>query len=241
MKEKTDVRGKIGELLWISLLTRPDLSFEVNALSSEIANGTIKTARDINKLLKKAKSTRNILRFIKLGDLSKLKVKVYADASFCNQDSSKTRSTAGRVVLLENKECLVYVVSWKTRKIARVCRSVKGAETRALEEALDDGVNTARLLKEIYSGNIDLKNPQQIPVEASTDSKSLWESIHNTRQCKEKLLRNSIASIKDLLDLKMVNKISWVPTDKQLADCLTKKGKKATWLLKVSSKNRLEN
>ena len=102
-------------------------------------------------------------------------------------------------------------------------------------------MNTARLIKEIYEGKIDLKNPQQIPVEAMTDSKSLWDSIHNTRQCEEKLLRNTIAAIKELIERKMLKDVHWVPTDKQLADCLTKMGKNANWLLKVASRNNLEN
>ena len=40
--EKKQARGKIGALLWISLITRPDLSFDVNVLSSEVASGTVK-------------------------------------------------------------------------------------------------------------------------------------------------------------------------------------------------------
>ena len=162
-KEKKEVRGKIGELLWISLMTRPDLSFDVNILSSEVAHGNVKTAKCINTLLTKAQTTRNILKFRRLGNISNLVVKVFADASYCNQDS-RTRSTAGRVVLIENKvKGLVNVVSWKTKKIARVCRSVKGAETRALEDALDDGVNTARLIDEIYTRKIDLKKSHANP------------------------------------------------------------------------------
>ena len=142
--------------------------------------------------------------------------------------------------MMENKEeNTVNIASWKTKKIGRVCRSVKGAETRALEEAIDEAVHTARIVNEIYIGKIDLKNPAQIPVEALTDSKSLWESVHNTRQCEEKLLRNSIAGIKEMMELGMVKSIEWVPTDKQLADCMTKKGKKAEWLLRVASENTL--
>ena len=72
-----------------------------------------------------------------------------------------------------------------------------------------------------------------------TDSKSLWDSIYNTKQCEERLLRNSIASIKQMIELEMVRSVKWVPTDKQLADCMTKKGKKADWLLKVASRNSL--
>ena len=88
---------------------------------------------------------------------------------------------------------------------------------------------------------IDLKNPKQIPVIAKTDSKSLWESLHNTRQCEEKLLRSTIAGIKELMMHGNVQSIEWVPTDQQLADCMTKTGTyaKAKWLLAVANRNRL--
>ena len=125
------------------------------------------------------------------------------------------------------------------KKIGRVCRSVKSAETRALEEAIDDGVNIARLVSEIYTGSVNLKNPSQISVQAFTDSKSLWESLHNTRQCEEKLLRNSIAGLKELMELQMVDDVQWVPITKQLANCMTKRGNNSKWLLSVASKNKL--
>ena len=238
-KEKKAARGKIGALLWISLISRPDLSFAVNRLSSEVSDGKVKTVKEINRLVKQSKSKRNSLRFTKLGDISKLTVRVYADASLSNQDDG-IRSTAGRVIMIENKEeSKVNVISWKTKKISRVCRSAKGAETRALEDALDDGVNTARIIKEVYEGRIDLKNPAQIPVVAYTDSKSLWESLHNSRQCEEKLLRNSISGIKELMEHGEVKKVNWVPTAEQMADCMTKKNKKAEWLLSVASDNVL--
>ena len=106
------------------------------------------------------------MRFSKLGKVEDLVVKEYADASFGNQDN-------GKLMLLENKNNnVVNVVSWKTRKISRVCRSVKAAETRALEEGIDEAVSTARLISEIYTGRVNLKNPNQIPVEAVTDCKS---------------------------------------------------------------------
>ena len=81
-----------------------------------------------------------------------------------------------------------------------------------------------------------------MPVIAKTDSKSLWENLHNTRQCEEKLLRNTIASMKELLQLGMVSSVDWVSTDNQLADCMTKKGtfKKADWLLSVARTNKLD-
>ena len=220
-------------------MTRPDLSYDINAVSSLVSRANLKTVKDLNRIVSKAKESRNIIRFVKMGDIRSLSLKVYADASFGNQEEG-TRSTGGRVILLENESGgIVNIASWKTKKISRVCRSVKGAETRAMEDALDEAVHLARLIQEIYTGKIDLRNPGQLPVVAVTDCKSLWESIHNTRQCEEKLLRNSIAGLKDLISLGMVKDVKWVSTDKMLADCMTKKGKKADWLMKVSSENIL--
>ena len=74
-----------------------------------------------------------------------------------------------------------------------------------------------------------------------TDNKSLWESILNTRQCEERMLRSTIASIKELLTMKMIEKIQWVPTHKQLADGLTKKGRRSDWLMNVLESNSLKS
>ena len=239
-REKKEARAKIGEILWLSLMTRPDLSYDVNLLSSQISRATVSTIMELNKLVTKVKKCKqNYLRFAKLGNISELTVKVYADASFGNRDEG-TRSTEGRIVLLQNAEKdVVNISGWKTKKISRVCRSVKAAETRALENAIDDAVNTARVIKEIYTGKINLRNPEQIPVDAFTDSKSLWESIHNSRQCEEKMLRNCIANIKEMKQLGYLRSVTWVPTNKQLADCMTKQNNKADWLLSVSTSNKI--
>ena len=108
---------------------------------------------------------------------------------------------------------------------------------------LRQAVNTARIIKEVCLGNTDLKNPKQLPVIAKIDNKSLWENLHNTRQCDEKLLRNTIAGIKELMELGIVSAVDWVPTNIQLADCMTKKGtdKKADWLLAVARTNKLSS
>ena len=183
--------------------------------------------------MERAKSEMIKLRFTYLGPKEYLKINLFTDASFNNQDS-KLRSTEGRVLLLENdKSNKVNVFSWKTKKIVRICRSVKGAETHALENGLDEAVHYARMVHEIYSGNINLKKPQQIKVQAKTDNKSLWESLNNTRQCEEKLLRNSIALMKEMMDSCEVKNIDWVDTNSMLADSLTKRGGSSSWIRAV--------
>ena len=235
--ERKTIRRVVGELLWVSLMTRPDLSFEVNKLSSNILNATIKELKDAKRLVERAKSEPINLNFTRLGPREHLKIKLFTDASFNNQDN-KLRSTEGRVILLENKLTnKSNMFSWKTKKIARICRSVKGAETRALESGLDEAVHFARMVHEIYEGKDNLKKSKQIYVEAKTDNKSLWENLNNTRQCDEKLLRNSIALIKEMVECKEVKTIDWVETSAMLADTLTKRGGNSSWIRSVIARN----
>ena len=94
-------------------MTRPDLAYDVNVLASDVSKGTKITARKMNRIIQKAKSKHEVLRFTRLGNISDLIVKVFTDASYNNQDG-QVRSTEGRVVLIENpKQELVSVASWK--------------------------------------------------------------------------------------------------------------------------------
>ena len=238
--ERRTIRRVVGELLWVSLMTRPDLSFEVNDLSSNIVTATVKDLKDAKRLVEKAKLEPVTLTFTRLGPMEELRIKIYTNASFNNQDR-KLKSTEGRVLVLENSrssKCNVF--SWKTKRIARICRSVKAAETRALESGLDEAVHYARMVHEIYEGEVNLKHPKQIEVTALTDNKGLWENLNNTRQCEEKLLRNSVALIKQMVESKEVSRIDWVETSEMLADTLTKRGGNGRWLNNVISNNVLK-
>ena len=82
-----------------------------------------------------------------------------------------------------------------------------------------------------------MRNPNQIVVEAFTDNKGLWDNWHNTRQCDEKLLRNSIALIKEMMEKNEVKSVNWVETSRMLADILTKKGGNGSWIRDVVSRN----
>ena len=53
--ERKTIRRVVGELLWVSLMTRPDLSFEVNRLSSNISVATVKDVKDAKRLVERAK------------------------------------------------------------------------------------------------------------------------------------------------------------------------------------------
>ena len=82
-------------------MTRPDLSFDVNILSGNMKGSTVKTAKETNRIFKRTKSRKDVVQFVPLDPISTLQIKVYTDASFRNRDD-QTKSTAGRVLMLEN-------------------------------------------------------------------------------------------------------------------------------------------
>ena len=135
--------------MWVSLMTRPDLSFEVNQLSTNISNATIRDLKDARRLVEKAKLDPIALNFTEISELQDLKLKLYCDASFNNQEQ-KVRSTEGIVLMLESKvSSKANIFLWKTKKISKICRSVKAAKTRSLEDGLDEAIHYARMVKEI--------------------------------------------------------------------------------------------
>ena len=85
------------------MMTRPDLSFDVNELSSKISDATVKELKDARRLVQKAKEDPLDLKFTKLGSKENMRIALYTDTSFNNQEN-KVRSTEGRVLMIENQE-----------------------------------------------------------------------------------------------------------------------------------------
>jgi hypothetical protein len=216
---RTVLRAAVGRLLYLNL-TRPDLAFRTNFLS-RVPPGTdlrekIKEARELTS---EAKKTPLEIKYGKLGQLEKLSLEVYADASFGGIDKG-LKSTEGHIILLRGDSDKCAPISWRSKLITRVCKSAKSSETIALENVMDTAIGIGRQLRQIQTGIVD-KRPADI--HAFTDSASLVESIKSTKPVDEGNMRVSIHRIQDHLDHKDVKSVNWVPTHMMLADPLTKK------------------
>ena len=121
-------------------------------------------------------------------------------------------------------------ILWKSRKIQRVVRSTLAAETLAMEEALEECFIIRSMLLEIYKR--DAKSGL-FPIHCYTDSKLLLESVHSTKTLKEKRLKVDVCVIREMLEKKEIESINWCPSNRQLADCLTKSSASSTKLMSV--------
>ena len=114
-------------------------------------------------------------------------------------------------------------IEWKSNKIKRVCRSTLAAESYALYDGLSAAIVIKKALVEIFP-YVD------VPVYVKVDCKALIEALHSTSPVEEKLLRLTIAAIKQLVaEFNLF--FSWVPGCLQLADGMTKRGASGADLL----------
>jgi len=124
-------------------------------------------------------------------------------------------------------------IYWKSGVIRKVCLSPKAAETRSMVKIVDDSICLARQISSLL--NINLK------VKEFTDSRPLLESLGSSGQIEEKLLRQSIASLKQNLEEGEIEQYSWISGNEIVADVFTKQGSERSTLEEILSKNEFRH
>lgn len=229
-------RALTGQLSWAAGNTRPDLAFDVRELATRNKHATLDDLRNANKILKKAKLEQVKVKYGKLGDWEKLNIVAYTDSSYRNAESG-TKSVGGRVIFLMNENGDCCPLGWKSKTIQQVCKSVKTAETRSLEQGAEDAIFLSQMFYELYTG----KSKGRIPVKMNIDSKTLHDSLLSTKQVEEKTIRHLVAWIKQQVTEGIIKNVGWVSTDEMLADVFTKKNVKTDIILDVFSKGISKN
>ena len=205
-----------GKLLWLSLQTRPDISFDVCQLSNHLADPNVQDIIQMNKLIKKLQNEPNISLYFKPIDFKAAKLKVYSDAAYANLP--KHGSQCGYIIFLSDIEDKVEnPIAWKSVKIDRVCQSALSAEGLALVKAVDHAIFIQETVKSII-------NSQHGPlIECYIDSKSLHEILLKTKDPEEKRLICILAPLRDSISHGEIT-IFRIDSKQMPADILTKRG-----------------
>ena len=212
--------------------TRPDISFDVSSIAVSLKNATYKDIANINKVIRKVKNHHLSLQFFGLGKATK--IVAYTDAAFANL--SDGGSQGAYLIFLVNKSGHCSLLSWKSKRIVRIVRSALAAECLALSECIDAAIYTSMLYKQLMFGDMKSTVPE---IEIITDSRSLCDAIKSVKNVSERRLRVDIGAVKEALKRNDIHKISWVKSNLQLADCLTKHGASNEKLLQVLKCNKL--
>ena len=212
-QEYGQFRSLCGKLLWLSLQTRPDISFEVCQLSNHLSDANVQDIISINKLVKKLQSEEPISLVFKALNLSKLKLKVFADAAYGNLP--KHGSQCGYIVFMSD-DIIQNPIVWKSVKIERVCQSALGAEALSLIKAVDHAIFIQQTLK------LMTKTMEHIPIDCYTDNKSLVEMLHKTKDPEERKLICNIAPLRENIERGEIT-VTRIDTKEMPADILTKR------------------
>ena len=111
-----------------------------------------------------------------------------------------------------------------------MCKSTLAAESLALVE----GLESAELLKAQWNEIVK----REVPIVCMTDCKSLLDAVKTTNTLDDKGLRIPMACLRQRFNNNEVCYV-WVPTNLQLADCLTKAGASSALLREVLEQGKL--
>ena len=191
------LRARIGQLLWISNHTRPDISSDVSILGSRLIDATINELQAVNKLINEIKDNQYTLSYQPL-DLQ-FKILLFTDAAFGN--SSDRGSQGSHVIFLVDQHNKFNLISWQCKHIEHIVHSTLAAETIAMMHGVEPAVYISVLLKELHP---QLNN---IPIEIYTDSKPLYDALKSQKYVSDKRLRIDIGALKEMLHNKEIDKI----------------------------------
>ena len=104
-KERSQYHQLIGQLNWITNMTKPEFSFEVCYASTIVNSATISDITKLNKVLKHSKSEKSYIKFPSLS-IDSLSIRIYTDASFNNLPN--IGSQGGQILFItgnKNRSC----------------------------------------------------------------------------------------------------------------------------------------
>ena len=225
--KNTEFRGKIGQLNWLSTISRLDLAMQTRYASALVTTATTKDAIFVNKIIKQAKNTRYSIKFPSF-NLETLILITYTDASYNNLPNGGSQGSY--IVFLSDGNNSA-PIRWHSGKLKRKVKSTLAAETVALSEGCDASYYTYKLLHEM------LQPTYCIEQHVYTDNESLFKTASTTHLVDDLRLRVELSAIRELISKNEIF-LHWIDSKFQLADCLTKLGAPNSLLIETISQGK---
>ena len=134
----------------------------------------------------------------------------------------------GHHSVLKGDKVPTSTLSWRSFKLARVCRSSLAAECQALSTGLDELLLVKNFITHLQYPDLNLKEVQKKAAgncAVVIDCKALFDGLkrENIQQAADKRVALECLVAKELIE-NMKCQVRWISSERQLADGLTKIG-----------------
>jgi hypothetical protein len=196
---------------YIASVCQPEASFDLS-FAAQVINPREEDAKKLNKRLQwQIDNKMRGLRFVPL-DLESLKLVVFADASFANNNDNT--SQIGFVIVLADESNSANIVHWSSIKCKRVTRSVLASELYGMAHGFDHAAVIKATIEKILQITL--------PLVVCTDSKSLYECLVKLGSTQEKRLMVDLMCLRQSYERRMITEIKWIDGESNPADAMTK-------------------
>lgn len=197
---------------YVGVNVRPDVCAPIQLIapgSQPTTDAEFKSLRRSTKFLKETRTQG--LNFTPL-NLETVRLVLLSDASFGN--AAGLKSQLGYLIMMVDSDDNCNIVHYGSNRCKRVARSVMAAEIQALVLGFDYAFVVKDLIEEILGHHISL--------DALIDSRTVFNVIAKDAQTAERRLQIDVLALRQSYDAGELERIGWIPGDKNPADSLTK-------------------
>eukprot|EP00435_Cladocopium_sp_Y103_P025163 s1174_g6.t1 len=225
------LRAINGSLNWLSSQSRPDLAAQTSFSQQSFPNPKIRHLRNANNIIRRARQHRDLGLSFKPIDLDSLMIVCHSDAAFANRGD---HTQAGFMIsfsqkgLNDGQVATWNPAAWRSYRLSRAVSSTLSAESQAMSTASGTVEWLALMMHEIQHGPFDLRDARSLLKQHQpmliTDCKSLYDHLHSPSSptaIEDRRTSIDICIIKESVKAMQAH-VRWVPTNRMIADSLTK-------------------
>lgn len=225
------LRGINGSLNWLSTQSRPDLAAQTSISQQAFPHPKIKHLRHANNVVRRARMHSDLRITFKPIDPQRLTIVCHSDAAFANIG---VHTQAGYIIgftdqsLQDGAVAPWCPVTWKSHRLSRAVSSTLAAESQSLSIATGTCEWILLVLSEILDGPCFMRDcREKLSVRKAivvTDCKSLFDHLFSPSAptaIEDRRTSIDVAIIRESLRAMQAH-LRWAPTDRMLADALTK-------------------
>ena len=234
------LRAINGSLNWIASQSRPDLAVQTSMCQQFFPQPKIHNLREANQAIRRAKQHKDLqIKFSSI-PVQDLMICCHSDAAFANVG---THTQAGYIVgFAEKKLHHGEISNWthhrKSYKMPRAVSSTLGGESQAMSAATGTVEWLSLLLAEALEGRFNVRECRSLlakrPPIFATDCKSLYDHLvspSSPTAVDDRRTSIDIVIIRESIKLTHAQ-VRWLPTNRMIADGLTKDKADPIYLLR---------